>query len=175
MSSTDHPPTPPAPAGPAPRPPDGPGVQPPFSAPPRDQNRRGLWIGLALGAVASVVCCVGGVAGFGLLALGSAEQLSRAATATVTSYYQALEDKDYLRAYGYLCRDLTRRLTPDEYATLERGAPGVLAFQVGKPMTAPELTVPVHVEYADGTDGTRQVELTQEQAASQTLRVCGRP
>src|SRR5437016_152585 len=44
-----------------PSPPRGPGVAPPFAAPPTDRSRKSLWIGLGVGALLLVLCCVGGV------------------------------------------------------------------------------------------------------------------
>ena len=50
-----------------PAPPPGPGAAPPFAAPPTDKNKRGLWIGLGVGGLVLLLCCVGGIFGVGVL------------------------------------------------------------------------------------------------------------
>src|SRR5689334_13140130 len=93
---------PPAP----PQPPPGPGVQPPFVAPPTDgtRRRRGWAIGLSIGAVVAI--CALGVAALVGLGFLLVRVVQDEAKATVVSYLSALRDKDYETAYGLLCDSL---------------------------------------------------------------------
>jgi hypothetical protein len=87
-----------------PPPPRGPGVFTPFSAPPRDRDLKGLWIGLGVGGLVLVLCCVGGVLGIGFL-MPYADSLGKAQVASVVEdYLTALRNEDYATAHDeYLC------------------------------------------------------------------------
>jgi hypothetical protein len=155
-----------------PEPPPGPGVTPPFTAPPTDRNRRGLWIGLGVGALAVIVCCVGGVFGFGLLAVNTSKQLETNATEVVRGYLDALEGRDYDKAYSYLCPTLTKRLSANEFAEQQQVRPRPVDYQLGKPEIGSTVVVPANVSYSDGTAALRRYTLTQE-AGSTDLHICG--
>ena len=107
---------PPEPLG-EPEPPPGPGVTPPFAAPPADRNSKGLWIGLGVGALVLVLCCVGGVAGVGYLVLQTSSRLESSARALVTAYLGALRDEQYPRAYELLCARTRRAESAQSFAT----------------------------------------------------------
>jgi hypothetical protein len=154
-----------------PAPPPGPGVTPPFTAPPRDRSRRGLWIGLSLGALALIVCCAGGLVGFGFLAVNTSKQLETAATSVVRDYLHALENRDYDRAYSHLCPALTRRLSANDFAEQQQVRPRPVAYTVHKPQIGNIVLVSADVRYEDGTSRLRRYELTQEMG-SQDLRIC---
>lgn len=161
------------PGGPRlPEPPPGPGVTPPFTAPPTDRNRRGLWIGLGVGALAVILCCVGGVFGFGLLAVNTSKQLETNATEVVRGYLDALEGRDYDKAYSYLCPTLTKRLSANEFAEQQQVRPRPVNYQLGKPEIGSTVVVPANVSYSDGTAALRRYTLTQE-AGSTDLHICG--
>jgi hypothetical protein len=155
-----------------PTPPPGPGVTPPFTAPPADRNRRGLWIGLGIGAVVLILCCVGGLAGFGLLAVNTSKQVETNATEVVHGYLGALENRDYDKAYSYLCPALTSRMTPSEYAAQQQDRPRPVSYRVGRAQIGNTIVVPADVSYDDGTSVQRRYRLTQE-LGSQDLRICG--
>jgi hypothetical protein len=155
-----------------PEPPPGPGVTPPFTAPPTDRNRRGLWIGLGVGALVVILCCVGGVFGFGLLAVNTSKQLEANATEVVRGYLDALEGRDYDKAYSYLCPTLTKRLSANEFAEQQQVRPRPVDYRLGKPEIGSTVVVPANVSYSDGTAALRQYTLTQE-AGSTDLHICG--
>src|SRR3954454_24356360 len=88
-----------------PAPPQGPGVQPPFPAPPVEGRGRrvGMSIGIAIGVV--VLVCGGGLAAvIGILVStqGAAQERAQAA---VSDYLNALRDGKYDKAYDLLCDD----------------------------------------------------------------------
>ncbi len=154
-----------------PAPPPGPGVMPPFAMPPADRNRRGLWIGLGAGALVLVLCCMGGIFGFGLLAVSTSRQVETNAVNTVDEYLGALQDSDYTRAYSLLCRSLTRRETLSEFAARERARP-IRDFHVGAAEVGNDVVVPADLVYASGDRVTRRYLLNQE-LGSQNMRICG--
>lgn len=106
-----------------PAPPPGPGVVTPFAAPPRDRDMRGLWIGLGVGGLVLVLCCVGGVLGGGFLLTGL-EGVARSQMGSVVSdYLTALRTQDYETARSQLCPEQQRSHTvtwyEDEYSGSE--------------------------------------------------------
>ncbi|MDT4988144.1 MAG: hypothetical protein QOI74_2238 [Micromonosporaceae bacterium] len=171
LPSASGPPVPLSAAGP-PLPPPGPGVTPPFTAPPDDRNRRGLWLGLGIGAFLLVVCCAGGVFGVGLFAVTTTRQVEANATATVRTYLDALATADYEKAYAQLCPDLTRRTSQGEFAGRQQAQPRPESFREDKPVISATITVGADVIYADGSTARRRYRLAQ-QAGSQDLLICG--
>jgi hypothetical protein len=93
-----------APPDAVPAPPPGPGAVAPFAAPPRDRDRRGLWIGLGAGGLVLALCCVGGFLGIVFL-IPVANDLGKAQVAAVVrDYLTALQNQDYETAHDeYLC------------------------------------------------------------------------
>ncbi|MFG2040888.1 hypothetical protein [Dactylosporangium sp. NPDC048998] len=86
-----------------PPPPRGPGVLAPFAAPPRDRDLRGLWIGLGVGGVVLVLCCIAGIVGIGFL-LPYADSLGKSQVASVVeNYLTAVRDEDFAGARRQLC------------------------------------------------------------------------
>jgi hypothetical protein len=83
--------------------PRGPGVQPPFVAPPTDGSRKRRWVGLGIGGAALVICLVGGVIGLGALVVSSEAARKDAATAVLNKYLTAWEHGDFEGAYNLVC------------------------------------------------------------------------
>ena len=119
------------PDGEVPAPPRGPGVAPPFAAPPTDRNRRGLWIGLGVGGLVLVLCCVGGLFGFGLILVSGAEKVKTEAHQVVTDYLSALQREDYNKAYDLLCPAATAHESADDCR--EGAAAAASAVLPGRP------------------------------------------
>jgi len=112
-----------------PAPPPGPGAVTPFAAPPRDRDLRGLWIGLGVGGLVLVLCCVGGVLGGGFLLTGL-EGVARSQLASAADdYLLAVRSTDYETARGHLCPDLQRTHTVDWFESHYRGSE-VLAYAI---------------------------------------------
>jgi hypothetical protein len=105
-----------------PAPPPGPGVVTPFAAPPRDRDLRGLWIGLGVGGLALVLCCVGGVLGGGFLLTGLEGVARSQLVSVVDTYLTAMRVADYEAARGQLCPEQQRTHTVAWYEQHYRGS-----------------------------------------------------
>jgi len=169
------PPGPPTP-GPArlgPPPPAGPGVQPPFVAPPTDGARRRRWLALGLAGAAALVCCVGGLSGAGgLLVLGN-QMVLEEAKGVVTNYLTAVRDKEYAEAYSLLCDSELASIDETEFVDMIQRSPALRSFTVGEPVVAEELTVPATLRYTDGRSEAVRYLLDQDTSTG-AFEVCGR-
>jgi hypothetical protein len=155
----------------APAPPPGPGVAPPFAAPPTEGRRTRLWIGLGVGALAVVLCCGGGGTAVVGLAVSGVQAIREQARTVTGDYYQALIERDYGRAYEQLCDDAQRRESRPEFERRASAEPQVSAFRVGEVDTT-SLTVPVDVTLAGGDREQQQVRLGQD-GQTGGVEVCG--
>src|SRR5690242_13592671 len=129
-----------------PAPPQGPGVQPPFPAPPVEGRGRriGLSIGIAVGVV--VLVCGGGLAAvIGILAStqGASQERARAA---VSGYLNALRDGKYDKAYDLLCDDARRTESQAAFRRRVAGEPVVRTYTMGK-FDIVTWTMPVDATY----------------------------
>lgn len=79
---------------------------PPFIVPPTQRDGKRMWIGIGIGVVMVLLCCVGGLIGIGVLLAGSAQQMESQAVDVVDEYLNALQEEKYSVAYGLLCEDL---------------------------------------------------------------------
>lgn len=156
----------------APQPPPGPGVQPPFVAPPTDgtRRRRGWAIGLSIGAVVAV-CALGAAAlvGLGLLA---AQVVADEAKAAVVSYLSALRDEDYETAYDLLCDDLQASTSQRQFENERRDGPAVVGFEVDDAEIAQQLEVPAQLSYENGARDSVRFIVEQDQATG-GFEICG--
>jgi len=156
----------------APLPPPGPGVVPPFAAPPTDRNRAALWIGLGVGALVLVLCCVGGVVGVGLLINSGVNQIRSDARAVVTTYLTALQTHHYDDAYDQLCPTLTRSQSLAQFTAVERDKPQVVSFELSDAQIGNAIVVPAQVRYDDGETVAERYRLEQASGTG-VLSVCG--
>lgn len=163
------------PGGPlaAPPPPPGPGVQPPFVAPPTDGTRRRRWIAVGISAGVAVFLCIAGAAGLGGLLVFGTRALQEQAQARVEEYLTALREAEYQQAYGLLCDGLQASTSPAQFEQASRDGPQVSSFDVGEAVFGPEdIRVPTTVDYADGT--VRQIRfLLDQDSRTGQFEVCG--
>jgi len=105
VSVTTGPVVPGVPSGPAvpPPPPPGPGVRPPFIAPPTDGLRTRRRLGILSLVVSVVLLCGGIVAGINVLIAYSKTTYLDQAEQVVSQYAGDLNLKHYDEAYGLLC------------------------------------------------------------------------
>jgi hypothetical protein len=132
-----------------PAPPQGPGVQPPFPAPPVEGRGRRIGLGLAIGAGVLVLICGGGVAAlFGVLASGQGALQERADVA-ISTYLDAVHDKKYEQAYELLCERAQRDETAGEFRERVAAEEIFASYKIGK-LDVVTMSVPVNGTYADG-------------------------
>ncbi|MDG4827569.1 hypothetical protein O7635_37485 [Asanoa sp. WMMD1127] len=163
---------PPAPVGP-PVPPSGPGVQPPFAAPPTEGRTRRLWLGLGAAGLFVLLCCGGGVAAIAGLTVFGVRAIDERARVVVTDYVSALEQAEYGEAYALLCDDRQRAQSPADFAATESLEPRIRSFQVRPTQTgATDIVVPVDVTYASGSSSTLRFVLAQDRGTGE-FEVCG--
>jgi hypothetical protein len=158
-----------APAVPAP--PRGPGVQPPFAAPPTDGNLKRRWIGLGVGGAALLLCCAGGIGGFIALAVSSSTERINEARTVVTKYMTAWQHEDYTGAYQLVCDEVKQRESLGEFSfSLSQRQIG--SFVVQRPELATDATlVPVTLNFVD--DGTEIDRYSVVVDAAGNSLVCG--
>jgi len=157
-------------AAPPPAPP-GPGVRAPFAAPPSERDRRRMWVGIGIGAVLLVLCCGGGIVGFGALVVARTRALPAEAVAVVDQYLAGLRDGDFKQAYDQLCGQARDQETLDRFTARQRGLPHIDSYTIGQPdASGAEVIVPADVE-AGGDRQSRTFGLVQDQEAG-GLRIC---
>jgi hypothetical protein len=154
-----------------PAPPAGPGVRPPFVAPPTDGNRRRLWTGLGSAAVVLVLLCGGGVAGFAALVRGTIQERRDDATKAVTAFLTDLQHDDFVRAYRSQCSEIRKQTTFAQFTDAVSTAQ-IVSFRLEQPEINTDATiVPAQLTFADGgLDHERFVVIVESDG---TNRVCG--
>jgi len=143
----------PPPGAVEPPPPPGPGVTPPFAAPPADRDRRRLWIGLGAGAAVLLLCCVGGLVGLGVVIVSAVKQGEREATTVVTTYLDAMRAGEPETAYDQLCRDFAATTSVADLQEQIEDQP-IESFQLGEPELIQAVEIDAQVRYDDGSTGT---------------------
>jgi|GEM_PF-941568 len=152
--------------------PAGPGVAPPFAAPPAEGRTARVWIGLGVAALALLLCCGGGtVALVGLIVTG-AEAIDEQARIAVGDYFEAVSQQDFGAAYDMLCAEAQSRESASEFARRLATEPEITAYEVGQVSVTSRIVVPVEVDYAQGGGDTLRVSLNQDTGTGE-LEVCG--
>lgn len=157
---------------PAPPPPPGPGVQPPFVAPPSDGTSRRRWTALGLSSAAVLVACVLGMAGLGGVFYFAYQSLREQAQATVVDYLTALRDREYGQAYDLLCDSFQASTSREAFERSNRDGPAISSFDVGEATVAEEIVVPATIRYSNSTERTVRYVMFQDTATG-GLEVCG--
>jgi hypothetical protein len=161
----------PAPHG-VPAPPPGPGVTPPFAAPPTEGRTLRMWLGLGVAGLAVLLCCGGGVAAVVGLTVAGSQAVNEQARAVAGNYFDAITNKEYGQAYGLLCDDAQRRESAREFEQRVSAEPSIDSYRLGEVTLASEVIVPVGVTYSGGGQGDLQVTMAQDSRTG-TLEVCG--
>ncbi|GAB1690121.1 hypothetical protein [Krasilnikovia sp. M28-CT-15] len=168
-------PPPPAGAEPpvVPEPPPGPGVYPPFPAPPVEGRGRRIGLGLGIGAAVVVLVCGGAFAAAVGLGAVMTRAINEQAHVVIGKYFDALEQGKYTDAYGMLCDSEKQRQTQAEFTAEQSEAEKLTSYEVGDvDLTAVELTVPVDATYPDGSTNRLEVYLDQSPDTGK-FQVCG--
>lgn len=153
-------------------PPSGPGVVPPFAAPPTEGRTVRLWLGLGVAALAVVLCCGGGSAAIIGLGVTTNQAINEQARKVVNDYLDAVSHRKYDEAYGLLCDDAQRRESPREFQRRVGAEPHIASYRVRDARVANEVSVPADVNYDSGSRTTLTFSLAQDRSSGR-LEVCG--
>jgi hypothetical protein len=155
-----------------PGPPPGPGVQPPFVAPPTEGARQRRWLALGLAGAAALVCCVGALFGLGGLVVLGSQVVEDEARGVVTDYLTAIRDEEFGQAYDLLCDREQRRASLSEFTSSFDDEPGLTSFTIGEVESAEQLVVTATLRYSNAS--TDQVRfLIEQDRQTAELEVCG--
>lgn len=158
-----------------PPPPPGPGVVVPFAVPPADRDPRRTAIGLALGVVAVLLVCGGGVAGLVALVVATEQALPVRAHTAVTTYLEGLEHGDYAEAYAQVCGAAKKQQSLPQFTAAQRARPAITSFTVGEARrSGSAFDVPVTLDLAGGGHRTGEYNVIDDSQAG-GFRVCGGP
>jgi hypothetical protein len=153
-----------------PAPPQGPGVYPPFPAPPVEGKgkRIGWSIGISVGVVL-LVCGLGAAAliGVGLASQGSYQERAHVA---VSSYLNALRAGKYDQAYNLLCDDAQESESPAAFRARVAREPVIESYQMGD-LDLLTGAVPVDATYDDGSSAQLEAYLGVDSKTG-TFEVC---
>lgn len=152
--------------------PQGPGVQPPFPAPPAEG--RGVRLGWALGiaGAALVLCCGGGITaifGFGVAQVAALNEQSQV---VMTRYLEAIQDEKYDEAYELLCDAQQEATTKDRFAARERARGDLKSFDIGE-FDINTGKLPVTERYGSGSADQVTYVFANDPKTAQ-LEICGR-
>jgi hypothetical protein len=153
-------------------PPPGPGVQPPFVAPPTDGARQRRWLAWGLASGAALLLCVGGLLGLGGLVVFGTQMIVDQSRAAVTEHLTAVQNGEYEAAYDRLCDSTRSRVSKDAYRRSLEAEPGITSFTVNDPIITDQIIVPTEVSYEDGTAATVRFLLEQDTSTGE-FEVCG--
>jgi hypothetical protein len=159
-------------AAPSPVPPQGPGVVPPFPAPPTEGRRWRIGFGLGIGALVLLLVCGGGLAamiGFGTVA---GRALNEQADVVISAYIEDIKARRYAQAYESLCAETRATTTQAQFTSQVADDEPIGEYDVGQlPITSVDFSVPVTVTYRNGDTATLRAYLGQNQQTGQ-FQVC---
>ncbi|SDZ25661.1 hypothetical protein SAMN05444365_10881 [Micromonospora pattaloongensis] len=155
-----------------PTPPPGPGARPPFAAPPTEGRTARVWVGIGVAALAVLLCCGGGAAALVGIAVTGTQAVNERSHAVVAAYFDAVEQREYAKAYALLCDDIHRRESVPEFERRVSAEPAIDSYTIGDATIANVVIVPVDVRYDRGGQRTLHVELSQD-AGTGEFEVCG--
>ncbi len=144
-----------------PAPPQGPGVYPPFPAPPVEGKGKRIGLGLGIGAGVLVLVCGGGVAAMIGVGVSASKALQERADAAVTQYLDALHDEKYDKAYQLLCDEAQQDESAGEFRSRVSALEPIESYTLGT-FNVVTLSVPVEATYANGDTGELQAYLGQD-------------
>ncbi|BBH66612.1 hypothetical protein ACTI_32970 [Actinoplanes sp. OR16] len=154
-----------------PLPPAGPGVHPPFPAPPVEGRGRRIGMGLGIAGGILALVCGGGAVAIAGLATAMDNAINEQVDVVVSRYMEAVQDREFTKAYGLLCQDARSQESREDYITRMTASEQVAAYYVGD-VDLTYGTVPVDVTYADGDTAVVQAELAQNTSTG-AFEVCG--
>jgi hypothetical protein len=152
--------------------PPGPGVAPPFVAAPTDRDRKTVWIGLGIGALVFVLCCVGGIGGVGVFLAGTLQETRSQAKQTVGDYLDALQHEEYSTAYDLRCEDLTAQESLRTFTARVKSDP-VLRYTVGTvDISGSDVLVSAVVQYSRRGEQDRRYVVAGSAQEAGGMTIC---
>ncbi|MEU4422795.1 hypothetical protein AB0F81_19375 [Actinoplanes sp. NPDC024001] len=161
---------PPPVPGHVPPPPHGPGVHPPFPAPPVEGKGRRIGLGFGVGGGVLLLVCGGGGAALYGLGLAADDALNEQATVVVSRYVEAVQDREFGKAYRQLCQDTRDEISEAEYTSEMAASQQITSYQVGD-FNSLTFSVPVRVTYSDGDVGDLRARIEQNTSTAE-FEVC---
>ena len=152
--------------------PQGPGVIPPFPAPPTEGRRRRIGVGLGVGGGLVLLVCGGGLAAAIGVGAVTGRALNEQAEVVVSDYLDDVKAQRYSEAYDALCDRTRSRVTEAEFTSDAQADEPIRDFRVGEMNLADvNLNVPVTVTYADGRTAQLKAYLGQDRDTGR-FQVC---
>lgn len=131
-----------------------------------------MWVGLGLGAAALVLCCGGGIAGFGGLVLTGQRALNEQAHVAARGFLDALVSQDYGKAYHLQCEELQRQQSEAEFQQTFGSDQRVTHYTLHDVDLKQNVVVPTDVDLANGSEVTWRIIMKQDTRAG-GFEVCG--
>jgi len=152
--------------------PPGPGVAPPFVAAPTDRDRKTVWIGLGIGALVFVLCCVGGIGGVGVFLAGTLQETRSQAKQTVSDYLDALQHEEYGTAYDMRCADLMAQESLRSFTARAKSDP-VQGYSIGPvDISGSDVLVSAIVRYSAQGDQDRRYVVAGSAQEAGGMTIC---
>jgi hypothetical protein len=123
-----------------------------------------------VGGVGFVLCCAGGLFGFGLLVVASNDQTQLQARQAVQAFLEAVQQEDYQTAHDMLCANLAGRISSETIQT-EFGQHRISGYTIGS-VRAGGRTVSVDAELRFSDLPPRTVVFTLVPEGTD-LKICG--
>jgi hypothetical protein len=150
-------------------------VRVPFAAPPTERDRRRTWIGLGVGGAVLLLCCVGGVLGFGALVISTDRAMPAEARTAVANFLDGLATGDYNKAYDQLCSRVQSAESAEDFRLQQQQLPAVRSYTVEVPVQhGSQFQVVTEVGNAAGQNSTENY-IVQPDSQAGALRVCAGP
>jgi hypothetical protein len=153
-----------------PAPPQGPGVYPPFPAPPVEGKGKRIGWGLGIAAGVLVLICGGGSAALAGIVISTSGSLQERAEAAVGDYLDAIEAKRYDDAYDRLCDDAQQDESPAEFQARVAGEQAITRYTFGD-FNLVTMALPVDVTYSGGQSSELEAYLGQDTGTGE-FEVC---
>jgi hypothetical protein len=153
-------------------PPPGPGVVPPFVAPPTDGTKQRRWLAVGLSVAAALIVCLGGVVGVGGLLVLASQMIIDQSKAAVTDYLTAIKNEQYPKAYEQLCARERDRIDEPEFEQTFADQQRITSFSVGEPVLTDTMVVPATIIFDSGAKETVRYLLEQNSKTGE-FEVCG--
>jgi hypothetical protein len=153
-------------------PPPGPGVIPPFVAPPTDGTRQRRWLAVGVAGGAALVLFVGGLIGLGALLVFGSQMIVQQSQGAVTNYLNAIKAEDYGHAYDLMCPTERSKISKSAFVSSFAGQPKISSFDVATPDVSQTIVVPATIVYTDASSQTVKYQVEQDTSAND-FEVCG--